>query len=385
MLPSFLVIAPPGENRRVDLFQESLLKQDLPRARVLSYLDIITGKTSLEKYLTPETVIRLESPGEHFELEKELIAAGANTACSRRNGHCISAVSAGNLTEEHGRIYYPGQWFRGFKQLLKELKSKAGSALWMNDPEEIAIMFDKALCNKLLLQKGLPVPKALGAVSSYDELREKMKKAGLPRVFVKLASGSSASGVVAYETGARGAKEQAHTSVELIMEKGSPVLYNSLKVRRYTNHEEVKTIIDWLCAEGVHVEQWIPKSGYQHYSFDIRQVVIDMAAKQKVVRLSRSPMTNLHLGNKRGNPEELDLAPETWSLIDETARDAAGLFPNSLYAGVDILIPKQSSIPRVLEVNAFGDLLPGITLSGESTYDSEIKALLAKRSSGEAP
>jgi hypothetical protein len=42
-------------------------------------------------------------------------------------------------------------------------------------------------------------------VRTWEELREAMREAGCPRVFVKLAHSSSASGVLALAQGARGA------------------------------------------------------------------------------------------------------------------------------------------------------------------------------------
>jgi hypothetical protein len=50
-------------------------------------------------------------------------------------------------------------------------------------------------------------------------------------------------------------------------------------------------------------------------------------------------------------------------------------FPNSLYAGIDLRISPDFQHHQVLEVNAFGDLLPNVMCNGRDTYESEIVAI----------
>ncbi|BAZ17613.1 hypothetical protein NIES4071_94930 [Calothrix sp. NIES-4071] len=59
-----------------------------------------------------------------------------------------------------------------------------------------------------------------------------------------------------------------------------------------------------------------------------------------------------------------------------TCEQAAKLFPRSLYCGVDLLILPDWKQHAILEINAFGDLLPGILWNGMDTYTSEVKAML---------
>jgi len=60
------------------------------------------------------------------------------------------------------------------------------------------------------------------------------------------------------------------------------------------------------------------------------------------------------------------------------AEKAAGCFPDSLYAGVDILIDSRHRA-LVGEINAFGDLLPRLAHRGESAYVAIAKACFAQR------
>ena len=110
----------------------------------------------------------------------------------------------------------------------------------------------------------------------------------------------------------------------------------------------------------------------------MRVVVINGEAQHIVVRLGKSPMTNLHLGNERGDTQEFlaKVGIENWALMKQTCEAAAALFPNSLYCGIDLLILPDWKQHMILEINAFGDLLPGIIWNGMDTYTSEVKAIL---------
>ena len=53
----------------------------------------------------------------------------------------------------------------------------------------------------------------------------------------------------------------------------------------------------------------------------------------------------------------------------------AARFPGSLYMGIDLLISPDYRSHAILEVNAFGDLLPGVLSRGVDTYTAEVLAL----------
>jgi hypothetical protein len=94
-------------------------------------------------------------------------------------------------------------------------------------------------------------------------------------------------------------------------------------------------------------------------------------------------MTNLHLGNARGSFEEFlqTAGEEVWSAVADSCRRAAAAFENGaappavLYAGVDVLLTPGFRRHAVLEINAFGDLLPGVLHEGQDTYAAEVAAL----------
>jgi hypothetical protein len=56
----------------------------------------------------------------------------------------------------------------------------------------------------------------------------------------------------------------------------------------------------------------------------------------------------------------------------------AKCFPDCLYAGFDVLIEPDFRTAWILEVNAFGDLLPRTLHEGRDTYEWEIEAALQR-------
>jgi hypothetical protein len=203
-----------------------------------------------------------------------------------------------------------------------------------------------------------------------------MSRHNIRRVFVKLAHGSSASGMVAYRV--QEERHQAITTVEMTKQNGVPVLYNSRKIRTHTDTQTIAALIDALCHHRACAEEWIPKADMDGHAFDLRVVVIAGKACHTLARLSRHPMTNLHLLNQR-RPWEAARAHIGEKAAEEALRTCERvmtLFPSSLYAGVDLMFPPGFRRHYVLEVNAFGDLLPGTLHAGQDTYTAEVLAVL---------
>jgi hypothetical protein len=324
--------------------------------------------------------VRIESPGQDFEVERALLALGADAVDDEA---CLSHQAVGRLTFERGRILYPRQWYLGYCEALQLIARQLGECpphYQMNSPDEIALMFDKSRCHELLEHTGVPVPHALGFIKSFAELLERIRQENCHRVFLKLAHGSSASGVVAYRTDGR--RHQAVTTVEMVRQNGELILYNSRRIRIYQTLGEIGELIDALCRHRVHVEQWLPKAGFANHTFDLRVVVIAGRACQAVVRMSHSPMTNLHLLNQRGDLTAFraKIGEERWNEAMRQCERAMNCFPKSLYAGIDLLLAPGHRRHAVLEINAFGDLLPGVSWNGEETYTTEILAIHRERS-----
>lgn len=365
---------------RIALFGAALARAGQPPATVIPYIDLINGRLGLDRALGPGVVLRIESPGRDFEVERALIAEGADVEDVEGPAR-IGRAAARALPWDRGRIRFPRQWYLGFREVLCRIDRQRPACpghVAASSPGEIAVMFDKPRCHALLQASGVPCPPSPGPIGSYDELRGRMRQLGLGRVFVKLAHGSSASGVVALAVGER--KILATTTVEMVRAGGEIRLYNSRAIRRIEDERQVASLVGALALEVVHVERWIPKAGIDGRAFDLRVVVVDGRAGHAVVRMGRGPITNLHLGNERRDPGPLRdrMATADWEAGMATCERAASAFPGSLHAAVDLLIAPGYRRHAVLEVNAFGDLLRGVVDRGLDTYDAEVEALMAR-------
>lgn len=369
----FIIIGNP-ENRRVQMFNQAVSNYNGLNAVVVSWVDIIKNFNNFTKHLSSNSAVRIESPGENFEVDKLLIALGYD---KNKPEMSVLPNKALNLLFEKGRILYTNQWYNGFSNILDKIDNACfqKQARLMNTVSDIKLMFDKRKTHKYLNDNLVPVPKSIDNVSSFEDLINKMDQNKINRVFVKPAAGSSASGVVALEKSK--SKIQAKTSVELVKENNETKLFNSLRVRKYSGYNEIKLIIDSLCADEVHVEKWIPKSCVNQNSYDIRILAVNKKPCHRIVRMGKSPMTNLHLGNKRYDFNSLGLNKDLILKIENTIIKTASLFPLSLYSGIDLALVKGSKRPVVFEVNAFGDLLPNLLWKGRSTYELELDEFIS--------
>ncbi|MEU3186636.1 STM4014 family protein [Streptomyces sp. NPDC006923] len=359
--PALVVVGNP-DNRRVVLFQDAVRAAGLPGARVVAWRDALRGRA---EFRAGETV-RIDSPGEDAEVDRLLRG-----------------------TDDSTRVEGTARWYERFTAAVRELghAAAAGGADLLDDPDDLAVLFDKRLCHGALRRAGVPVPVSptsgadAPAVTGWDDVRALMAGAGLRRAFVKLAHGSSASGVLAVETAGPG-RVRAITSVE---RDPAGRLFNSLRVRGYTDEREVAAIVDTLAPDGLHIERWLPKAVQEGRSADLRVVVVAGRATHAVVRTSHSPMTNLHLGGTRGDltgaREAIGAAGASWATALAVCEQAADRFPGTHCVGVDLLPVSGWRGFAVGEVNAFGDLLPRLTglpgsgAEGLDTYAAQLAAL----------
>ncbi|WP_257031864.1 STM4014 family protein [Paenibacillus sp. FSL W7-1088] len=332
-------------------------------------------------------LIRLDAPGEEWEVECELLFLGAvNDVSPLIDGPSAGMIPAAQtltLEQEWGRIYAPNQWFRGWKACLERIRYEAleywPNARFTNDPNDIAIMFDKRRCQQQLTAHGVHVPPTLQSsepIRNYADLRTAMKTAGMNRVFVKLACGSGASGVVAYQINPRTGAEIAITTVGMERIQGNLIFYNEGRMRRYTRTSEISVLMDWLCAEGAQIERWMAKASLGSSVFDIRQLVAGGQAGHAIVRVSQTPITNLHLRNERLLPAEAGLDEQQMDGVQTSAKAAMAAFPNSWSAGIDVMLSGGTE-PRayILDVNPFGDLLYRVQHNGLGTYEWQMELL----------
>ncbi len=314
------------------MFRESWLALGHSPPQLISY-------SQLPQQAPQVDFLRLDSPGENATLAHQLIRLGG---------------ASQQAQIQHGQVAYLKEFHMGYCQLLENIQS------WQipcfNAPAEIAQMFDKWRCHQLFQEASLARPRSRLAPLEYRQWRAQLAPQG--RLFLKPLHGSSASGVCALRWTPQRVQMQSPLRVQ------SGLLFNSLKVQVYSSWTQVQTILEQLLPQAMIEEEWIPKLTLPQGAVDLRILVIGGQARHLVVRQSLSPMTNLHLGNLRGQPEEIQAhLPAARQL----AQQAAACFPHCHYAGVDILLDPKGR-PYIAEINAFGDLLPGLTHQGEEAY-----------------
>ncbi|HWI58137.1 MAG TPA: STM4014 family protein [Bacillota bacterium] len=346
------------ENRRIRDFQQAVAEQGWPRPACLAYEELLADPSLLSRLEVD--LLRVDSPGENTSVAQALIALGGGPA---------------QAALEFGEIRFLKEYHRGFCAVLDRIEQRGIPCL--NPPQDIRVMFDKWACHQRFVEQGVARPPSQPAPINFPSLLAQMRAKGSGRVFLKPLHGSSASGVCAL----RWTRHQQQLIAPLCIQSkdGQPFLVNSLKVCTYTSLADLELILGMLLPQGMIMEQWIPKLTLPGGALDLRVLVIAGEARHWVIRQSRHPMTNLHLGNQRGDAAALcDLiGPAKLEAAFQLAEKAAACFPDSLYAGVDILLDSRHR-PLVGEINAFGDLLPRLVHRGDSAYCAIAKACHAQ-------
>ncbi|MGO0999394.1 STM4014 family protein [Lysobacter sp. CA196] len=349
----------PSASRRVQGLQLALREHGLPAAEVVDYQTLLSApERAAEAIGGHRGLVKLESPGEAPALHAALIERGW-----RRLG----AAGPAPQPLEHGELAHQHHWYAGFAALLRSLPA---AAAYLNPPDDIVCMSDKLACQQRCIAAGIEVPPLLGPIDGYEHLRERLRASGCDQVFVKARYGSSGAGVLAYRRN-RAGREVAYGSAELVESGGRLRVFNSLRPRRYTATGDIARLVDLLAAQGAYAERWVakPRAPDAHGGhYDLRVVALDGQARQRVARVSRGPLTNLHLGNRRGALEAW-FDPASMQALEAATERAAGVFPRSRMIGFDLILRDRRS--WLLEPNAFGDLLPNLLWQGRDTYQDQ--------------
>jgi hypothetical protein len=379
----FVILGARGDPR-VHGFGDALARAGLAPACLIDYRDICACPAGLAQELPAGAVLRIESPGRDPDVTRALLAAGVSP-CRAAGEPFIAADEI--LMQEKGRILEPRQAVRGLCVVLDHVSgalSVRPDVTSLLAPELIKLAFDKRECHDALSAANVSVPRALPPPVCFDDLIEQMRAAHLPRVFVKLRHGSAASGMAALATSPRGFA--AWTTTEVVKAPGGVKLFNTRAVRRIEGVAGVGALIDALIPLGVQVEAWVPKAGIGGATCDLRVLVVAGEPAHMLLRKSRTPFTNLHLGNERAPAAELKvrMSEAAWSDLIDTCRHIGRLFARSFHVALDVAVAADLRRHFVLEVNAFGDLLRGVHIDGLDPYAFEIAQLprwLARRPS----
>jgi glutathione synthase/RimK-type ligase-like ATP-grasp enzyme len=375
--PRYVLIANPG-TKRCETYRRELLqfwgdRGVTPEVVVVPWADMVPRDGNLDDLpaFDRPAIVRLESPGKDERVNRLLLEAGArdDPAEPPRNWRSMDLPK--------GLLLRPGLYYRGFRRVLCGLRRALDARPHLAPtacPLAVAEMFDKAATSTKLHAAGVPVPNWLdNPRDAFAEVVSSKSGEGWPTVYLKLNTGSSATGIIVLRL------EKGELLGTTTLAEIDGHFFNSRRLLQLTG-SALERAANFLLTEGALAQQGIPLAQIDGQNFDVRVVCVYGKLVASIFRLSSGPMTNLHLGGRRGNFERCRAAIPTRDWLDalDHCTDAAECFGSAI-AGVDLVFERGLRRHFVLEVNAFGDFFPGWTnAGGQSVHALEIEETIRK-------
>lgn len=352
MAPRIAVVGVEGD-KRMKALQTAAERVGVGPLRIVPWTSVIERPDTLGVVTAPGDVVRVDSPGSDVETFDALAAIGG-------------AVASGAPSTQ----WRPRRdWMRGLTVTLERLEASCPDRLFTHRASDVVLMTDKLACAERLLRAGLPCPRTEEAPDDVHALRRVVEAWPRRAVFVKSRWGSSAAGVFAYRR-ANG-RERLVTTTRL--ESGVPFQHKRPWV--YDRADEIDALLGPVLADGAIVQSWIPKAGTAEGAFDLRVLVLRGRVAHRVARVGRSTITNLHLGARRLEVEEaLSAFPRAWGRAETVCLGVAACFDAAATVALDVALDTEGRI-FVIEVNAWGDYLPGLLHAGLDAYEWQLRGL----------
>lgn len=375
MNTKFLIIG-DEKGKRIEVFLNCLKNKSFYNYNVLTWQEIINNQGEIKKYLENGTIVKIEPPEKDLYLYKSFLKIGL-----KENN--LDERKIDNIDFSKCPIIDPSNWYKGIEKVFLDIdfqikNSEHRNIFMMNDINESLIMMDKKRTYDMLekssyMNKEFYLPKRLKSYKNYNEFREEVENKYI-KCFIKLRCGSGSEGVIAYSNNPRFNEEKIHTSLNYSKEEN--IFYSGYKVNSTTEKDIIKKLINWVFENGAHVETWIPKDRYNGLAFDTRSIVIDKKSEYLLGRLSKTPITNLHLKNERKESIEY-LNEEKLNTIKTASEAVMNVFNNSFLAGIDV-VNSRNGKPYIIDVNPFGDLLHHLIGTNKNIYYKEIDKSVKK-------
>lgn len=375
--PRYVVVCNPG-GKRWDTYRRELLafwhaRGVAPYVTVVPWADVVPRDGVLDDLpaFDSPAVVRLESPGKDDDVTRLLLEAGA------RDDPAEPRTVWRDLPIPKGLLVRPGLVYRGFRRVLRGLHASFAARPHLSPtacPLAIAEMFDKTATCRKLAAAGVPVPEVATISGEINFGTAQALFTRWPTTYIKLNTGSSATGIVVVYGDSEGAVRGITSLADI-----DGRFFNTRRLRRL-NCDELLCPVAYIVSQGAIVQRGIPMAQIDGQNFDVRVVCVHAKPVATIFRLSPHPMTNLHLGGRRGDWQHCRATIPTRQWLDglDAASDAAACFDATI-AGVDLLFERGSYRPVILEVNAFGDFFPGWTdADGRSVHWHEIAATAAR-------
>ena len=373
--PRYVLIANPG-TKRYETYRRELLaywaaRGVTPEIELVPWADVVPRDGNLDELSAFDRpgIVRLESPGKDSHVTRLLLEAGV------RGDPAEPPRDWRTMDMPKGLLVRPGLMHRGFCRVLRGLRRSFDVRPHLRPtacPLAVAHMFDKTATCRTLTDAGVPVPDWMSDPPDMPAVIHDLSLIwDWPTTYIKLNSGSSATGIVVLHPNSPG--RPAFGITTCARREGG--FYNTRLLRRVTGTELDETI-QYIIDDGAVVQRGIPMAQIDGQNFDVRVVCVYGQPVGTIFRLSPHPMTNLQLGGRRGDHARCRAAVPTRDWLDalDHCVDAAGCF-DSAVAGVDLVFEPGFRRHHVLEVNAFGDFFPGwVDARGRSAHAVEIEA-----------
>lgn len=359
-----ILIANPG-TKRCEAFRQAAGAFGVELA-VVPWAEVIPAGGNLDhlQQFDRPGVVRLESAGKDATVTRQLLAAG--------DPH----TDWQSIPVSKGLLLRPGVQHRGFVRVLEGLRTAIDARPHLRPtacPLAVARMFDKNGTLADLTAAGIPVPDSLPVSDTPVALFDQLQERRWPVAYLKLNTGASAVGTVVCRWGGTG-----WDGTTTLLRRGDQ-FFNTRRLLAVSG-ADLRAAVEFLLREGVTVQRGVPHAQLDGQNADLRVVCVGGRPVATIFRLSPHPITNLHLGGRRGDWHRCRDAIPTRHWLDalDSAVAAAGCF-DSLVAGVDVLFEPGFRRHVVLEVNAFGDFFPGwVDAAGRSLYEIELRAIAGR-------
>ncbi|MEO2092014.1 MAG: STM4014 family protein [Gemmataceae bacterium] len=357
----YVLIANPG-TKRCEAFVRAARGRGIEPV-VVPWAEVIPAGGDLDhlREFDQPAVVRLESPGKDAGVTQLLLAAG--------DPHADWPA----VPLSKGLLLRPVLQHQGFARVLAGLRKSFDARPHLAPtacPLAVARMFDKNCTLVDLSAACVPVPEFIpphDLPADPESLLNAVRDHGWSVAYLKLNTGASGTGIVVVRF-----DRSEWSGVTTLLRRGQE-FFNTRRLQPVSG-AELRACVAFLLREGITAQQGIPHARLDGQNADLRVVCVGGKPAATVFRLSPHPITNLHLGGRRGDWQRCRDAIPTRCWLDalDSASAAAGCF-DSLMVGVDVVFEPGYRRHVVLEVNAFGDFFPGWTdPAGRSLHQIEL-------------
>ena len=167
-----------AKDLRVQRFQDALKNINAAPAKIVGYQD--NWQDKIPSLLTQNTCLRIEAPNQLSDV-RYLLKRGLKHNSNINNLEILTDKDIDNADLERGEFFAPHQFYFGLKNKLEQLQTLVNDSSiigCMNHIPDIFAFFDKQHCHQALSTQKIMVADGIYDVSSYADLRGKMRTSG---------------------------------------------------------------------------------------------------------------------------------------------------------------------------------------------------------------